>query len=533
MANDNKKSRADDIFDVLQEYGGDNSQSSSSAPETINDNANGINPAGKSGADDEYFDELIGILSKNNEPVAEEQPEETSCEIDCNEELPDSIFAHLSDDVCERAMPLGSENESHFTEEPTSEEEEEEEVPEENQKGKKKKKPAGPVKRILQKISFIPKTIIYIALVLVVSAYLSYSIITIGNDIFAFVTDEGEVTIHLEDGMNDKDVAKLLKDNGIIEYGWVYEFYMQYRSDGDSASEYIPGEHTIDLSDNYSQIIHKLTVNSKTREIVRITIPEGFTVNEIIDELVSKGIGTKEGYVDAINNYPYKWEFVKRLDEMGYSEDRIYRLEGYLYPDTYEFYTDTNEVYIINKMLSAFDQRFWSEFTHKNSEGVSYEDLMLKQYNMTFDDIVTLASIVQSEGKKLEDFYAISDVFHNRLSHPQTYPKLESDATIQYVLPERETDSSQINVSYDSPYNTYLHKGLTPGAISNPGLDSLFAAMFPSKARNQNGYEITAYFFVSNDAGKTYYAEGPGGHQNNVAKAKKDNEAIKNGTYTG
>jgi UPF0755 protein len=133
----------------------------------------------------------------------------------------------------------------------------------------------------------------------------------------------------------------------------------------------------------------------------------------------------------------------------------------------------------------------------------------------------------------LEDFYAISDVFHNRLNNPNTYPKLESDATIQYVLPERETDSSQINISYDSPYNTYLHDGLTPGAICNPGLDALFASMFPTKAKNRNGYEITAYFFVSNDAGKTYYSDGPNGHNNNKEQVKRDNEAIKNGTYTG
>lgn len=528
MANDNNKSRADELFDVLQGFDSPESENS-------DDNNVGTDPAFTSEDEkDRYFDELLDILSQ---PKQEEEPEDVSdepsgCPINCDNEIPDSIFSHLSDDVCERTMPIGSENESHFTEEETEEQPEEEVSPAEEEKPEKK----GFWKtlwKILKKISLVPKAVIYIVIVLLLSAYLSYTIITVGNDVFAFVTEEGAVTLFIEEDMSDKEVAKLLKENGIIEYEWVYEIYMKYRGDGDGASEYIPGEHTVDLSDNYSQIIHKLTINSKTREVVRVTIPEGFTVDEIINELVSKGVGTKEAYVEAINNYPYSWEFVKRLDENGYPESRIYRLEGYLYPDTYEFYTDTDEVYVINKMLAAFDNRFWSEFTHKNSEGVSYEDLMMTQYKMTFDDIVTLASLVQAEGKQLEDFYAISDVFHNRLNNPRTYPKLESDATIQYVLPERETDSSQINLSFDSPYNTYLHDGLTPGAICNPGLDALFASMFPAKAKNINGHEITAYFFVSNDAGKTYYADGPNGHNNNVARAKADNEAIKNGTYTG
>ena len=519
MADENKKSRADDLFDMLQDL--DSAKSQADADE------NGKSSDLESKQEkDKYFDELLDILSQ---PKQEEAYEPVSrCEVSCEDEIPNSIFSHLSDDVCERAMPVGSENDSHFTEH-----EDEVEQPEEVKEEPQKKSFLNSVWRFFKKISLVPKAVVYIVLVLLVSAYLSYTIITVGNDIFALVTDEGEVTVFIEEDMTDKDVAKLLKEHEIIEHPWVYEIYMKYRGDGDSTNEYIPGEHTLDLSDNYSQIIHKLTISSKSRDIVRVTIPEGFTVDEIIDELVGKGVGTREDYVEAINNYPYKWDFVKRLDEMGYSEDRIYRLEGYLYPDTYEFYTDTDEVYVVNKMLAAFNNRFWSEYTRKNSEGVSYEDLMLTQYKMTFDDIITFASLVQAEGKKLEDFYAISDVFHNRLNNPRTYPKLESDATIQYVLPERESDSSQINLSFESPYNTYLYDGLTPGAICNPGLDALFASMFPSKAKNRNGYEITAYFFVSNDAGKTYYAEGPNGHNNNVAQVKKDNEAIKNGTYTG
>ena len=150
---------------------------------------------------------------------------------------------------------------------------------------------------------------------------------------------------------------------------------------------------------------------------------------------------------------------------------------------------------------------------------------------MDFDDIVVLASMVQAEGKTAEDFEYISYVFHNRLSHSGSFPKLESDATIQYALEVRETDSSKIDVSYETPYNTYLYDGLPPGAICNPGLDAFTAAMFPSAPLNEKDKAIDAYFFVSNNAGKTYYASSRSGHEKNKAQVAKDNEAIESSTY--
>lgn len=147
---------------------------------------------------------------------------------------------------------------------------------------------------------------------------------------------------------------------------------------------------------------------------------------------------------------------------------------------------------------------------------------------MSFDDLVTLASMIQSEGGTVEDFEYISSVFHNRLANKQNFPKLESDATIQYVLPERIKDSTQLDVSYDSPYNTYLYDGLPPGAISNPGTDALMAAVFPVSPMNGR-----AYFFVSNNAGKTYYAQTLAAHNKNVARVKKENAEIEAGTYVG
>lgn len=531
MADKEKRSRADDLFEILNEFNDDASVPEKEAPESPESEAS----AGR-------VDEILEILSAGKEssaPTAEPEPEP---------EIPVAIFSHLSeesDDVSVPAQDGGlhiAEAPPHFTghfadddgsivappieEEPVEEDEEGEEGEE-----KEERSAWYIIKKIFQTVAILPKAAIYIILILIVSAYLSYYIITIGNDVFALVSDTREVTLTIEEGATHETVAQMLVDNGIIEYGWVYEIYMEYRGGGDSENNYTPGEYTLNANYNYSQIITALTASHVKREVVRVTIPEGFTIDQIIDLLVENGVGQREDYIEAINNYPYKWDFVKRLEETGYSEHRKYRLEGYLYPDTYDFYTTESEVYVINKMLNAFNDKFWKDFTRKNKDGVSYESTMLDKYKMNFDDIIVLASMVQSEGGTVDDFYAISYVFHNRLSHPSSFPKLESDATIQYVLPERISDSTQLDPNYESPYNTYLYDGLPPGAISSPGRDALSAALFPAPPQSSSGKDIDAYFFVSNDAGKTYYASGKSGHEKNVAQVKRDNEAIKNGTY--
>ncbi|MBE6692125.1 MAG: endolytic transglycosylase MltG [Ruminococcaceae bacterium] len=556
---ENKNNGRADLFEILNEVHNENSaDSSKNAPED-----------GTRFESESHVEELLKILSSRgaedvsadaveeakenpslspNQERTETPAEETTAmsEEETTEEaekieIPAALFGHLSNenDETSEASTLSdtdnhisaeSEISHHFTDEtepapplPTDDDDEDDE--EEDTKVKK-------VGRFFRGMSFIPKAVIYIVLVLVASAYLSYYIITIGNDVFALVTDSREVTLVIEEGATNETVAKLLEEKGVIKYGWVYNLYMKYRGDGDSEDEYIAGEHTLNQSFNYAQIITSLTTKNIQREIKRITIPEGFTVEQIITLLVDNGIGERNDYIEAINNYPYKWDFVQQLTEMGYSEDRIYRLEGYLYPDTYEFSTTEDEVYVINKMLNAFNDKFWREFIEIDDSGFSHQAHVLKEYGMTFDDVITFASIVQSEGGTETDFYYISYVFHNRLSHPYSFPKLESDATIQYVLPER-VDSTELNIHYDSPYNTYDHNGLPPGAISNPGSDALNAVLYPEAPKNSNDREIDAYYFVANNAGKTYYAHNKDGHEANKRQAKADNEAIKAGTYAG
>ena len=517
----NNANHSDELRKILEEYG-------------AADGGTADVPAREPEGDG--IDDAISIISSGREDTGKsaisyadikESGEESEDAVP--DEVPESLFSHLSDEGA-AVHPDGSPANPHFTESftPVEAPAEAESTEGDGSRRESGLKKAG---RIFQKLSLLPKVVIYIAVVLAVSAYLSYYIISIANDVFAFVSTDREVRIEIAEGATDEEVAKLLEDSGLIEYGWVYKLYMRYRGSGDSSTEYIAGEHTLNSNYNYSQIITALTTKTVKREVVRITIPEGYTVDQMIDLFVSKGLGEKEKFIAAINEYPYKHEFVQLLTEKGYPETRKYRLEGYLFPDTYDFYNTASEVFIVNTLLNNFNNRFWKDYVKEDGNGESYRDMMLNSYGMDFDDIVILASMVQAEGKTAEDFEYISYVFHNRLSHSGSFPKLESDATIQYALEVRETDSSKIDVSYETPYNTYLYDGLPPGAICNPGLDAFTAAMFPSAPLNEKDKAIDAYFFVSNNAGKTYYASSRSGHEKNKAQVAKDNEAIESSTY--
>ena len=394
-------------------------------------------------------------------------------------------------------------------------------------------------------------------------------IIPMANDVFAFTKSGGEVTLELASGMTTEQVAKTLEEKGIIEEEKVFKFYVKYKYDesveldkenlvgslfhlgsefvktmffgGDIDPEYeieyLAGTHTLSAGMNYDQIIQTLTSTVYTREEVTVTIPEGYTVDQIISLLVSNGIGTREGYIYAINEYPYKHEFVQLLNEQGSKEGRYYRLEGYLYPDTYLFYKDASEVEVINKMLNGFSSRVWTEYytTYKPA---------CEQYGFTFDEMISFASIVQAEGKSFSDFENVSQVFHNRFNS-DSFDKLESCATIQYAMDcdniknglpvNRKPVLSDEDTRYETPYNTYQHQGLTPGAICNPGLDAIEAALYPDmSAEIKEKFGITtAYYFNSDMAGNMYYAQTPYQHSVNKQKADAVNQQIENGTYTG
>lgn len=222
---------------------------------------------------------------------------------------------------------------------------------------------------------------------------------------------------------------------------------------------------------NYDELL--MTFKEKiVREIVRLTIPEGYTVDEIIDLFLENGIGgTREDWIAAVNDLELysNFAFVQALIG-NTSSDRTYALEGYLFPDTYDFYTDAKASQIIYKLLNRFNNIFKDEFYTRSAE-----------LGYTVDEIITLASMIEKETRLYNEFELVSSVFHNRLHNAATYPCLESDATIMYAI-QHDTGSRKEqllheDLSYNSPYNTYTHQGLPPAL-------SPTRAIKPSPARS-------------------------------------------------
>lgn len=347
----------------------------------------------------------------------------------------------------------------------------------------------------------IIKAVVYIVSVLVVSIGTSLFIILVGNDVYAFVKSEDVVEVTVPEGADIDDIASILSDSGIIKYPKIFKWYAGHNNDD---GKFIAGKYSVASNLDYEDLLasFKEQIDEGT---TWVTIPEGYTTDEIIALMVENGIGTKEGYIDAINNYPFDYWFVHEIDGTDWqSSGRFYRLDGYLFPDTYEFYNKSSERAVIEKLLARFSVIY----------GKKYREAA-ETMGMTTDEIVTIASMIEKEAGKAADYHLVSSVFHNRLKS-EWYPKLESDATALYAIHhdtgERPTDVTGEHMEYETPYNTYLYDGLPPGPIANPSASSLNAALTPE----ETGY----YYFVSYGV-ETYFSRTKEEHDGYIAMIKQ------------
>lgn len=344
-------------------------------------------------------------------------------------------------------------------------------------------------------IMSLVKAVVYIIAIIVVSVGVSLFVINTANDVFKFVVDEKIVTVQIPEYATIDDVTEALHDAGAIKYKWAFKMWSELK---DSGAAFIPGTYEVSTSLNYDYLRASFKANKNKYTEVRITIREGYTVDEIIDLFVGQGIGTREGFIDAIQNYDFDYRFLEGLEV---SEDRIYRLEGYLFPDTYYFYKESSEVTILKKMLDNFNNKFVEEYYAR-----------CQQLGITVDEAIILASMLEKETRYADELGAVSSVFHNRLNNPGSFPYLNSDATIMYAMQHdlggRPDSMTGDDTDYETPYNTYTYKGLPPGPIANPGLNAIKYALYP----NSTNY----YWFVSDSSGRTLFATTEREHLANI-----------------
>lgn len=348
----------------------------------------------------------------------------------------------------------------------------------------------------LQKLTFVLASIIIFVVIFSVGTFFSLkNIVDIGDDVQTSQikienTSPDAVQVEIPMGSDTKDIAKILKSGGLIDNPQIFKVVSKLNGyDG----KYQAGTHILKKGLELKSIMEILI--SKP-ESVKITIPEGLTYKQIVKKFVAKGIAIEDKFDYAMKYDKYDYDFIKQIKN---TNNREFILEGYLFPDTYEFAMNPGEKEIINIMLKNFDSKLTKEHYKRAQE-----------LGMSMDQIITLASIIEREVSSSSDRRLVSAVFHKRLKSNQPYlQKLQSCATLQYIFLNKEGKVHE-QISYndtmvEDAYNTYLHAGLPPGPICSPGMDSINAALYPD--------EDTDYmFFIATGDGTTKFTKSYSEH---------------------
>jgi len=263
-------------------------------------------------------------------------------------------------------------------------------------------------------------------------------------------------------------VAKQLKGAGIIEYEFLFKAFSAI-SDADEKLD--PGTYELSTIFDYRALVKKMTAGSPSQVTTKLTFPEGYTMEQIFSLLEENDICSKEELYETAANSKFSYTFI---DDEKLGDPK--RLEGFLFPDTYEFYEGERPYSVISKFLYNFYYRFTAEMIDK-----------AERKGLTVSQLVSVASLIEKEAGNDEDRYNISSVIYNRIGRGMP---LQIDAAIQYILPERVPVLLDEHLQIDSPYNTYMYPGLTPTPIANPGMASIKAALDPKS---------TSYLFYALD----------------------------------
>jgi len=297
-------------------------------------------------------------------------------------------------------------------------------------------------------------------------------------------TGNGE-KITITQGTTVEQLAQELQDRNLIRSAWVFRFLARSRQ---TDFKLDVGDYRLTPTMSPAEIINDLLKGPKFTDSNRVTIPEGYTTEQILALLVQKGIGSKEEFTKVITEDTFPYPFL-----IG-APAGIHRLEGYLFPNTYYINKNTSP----HAVIDLFLQQFAKELTPE----VQKQLVTLK---LTTSQWVTLGSLVEKEAVKESDRPLIASVVMNRL---KINKPLQIDATIQFLLSTPKPKLYNKDLQIPSPYNTYLHLGLPPGPIANPGHASLQAALHPA--------QTDFLYYVAKKDGYHVFAKTYAEHLNNV-----------------
>ncbi|MCI8304307.1 MAG: endolytic transglycosylase MltG [Lawsonibacter sp.] len=332
--------------------------------------------------------------------------------------------------------------------------------------------------------------LLYVTAVIGVSILLACVGWVAAGDVLALNKEAKEVIFTVSPDEKFDSIVDRLKDEGLVEYKLLFNIFASITKGRDKVTA---GTYTLNTDMDYRALLSSMRANSSNRAEVRVSIPEGYNFDQICKLLEEKGVvSSAEELREAAANHDYAFSFLQDIPLGDYR-----RLEGFLMPSTYDFYMPHNAVYALNKLLVHFANQMSDELMAQ-----------VEASGYSLREILTIASLIERETTG-EDRAEISAVIHNRLNNPDagTQGYLQIDATLVYLNGGKEPTAADREI--DSPYNTYKYKGLPPGPIANPGMESILAALNPASSKDYYyalGDDNVHHFFRTYDQLQSFLA---------------------------
>ena len=351
--------------------------------------------------------------------------------------------------------------------------------------------------------------LVYSAAVLSISILLSYYLIVGVNDMFALVKDETDIVVDVPKGADLNEVTRILDDNDVVEYPFFFKTYARFSK---KSTGFKAGTFTINSKSDYNQILQKLRRPAGAdKSTITVTIPEGLNVQQIAQIMEDNSVCDAENFLKSAQEVKFTQKFMSKVDTKN--KKRTYKVEGFLFPDTYNFYLNEGSVNAINRLLNEYERHWTADY-----------ETQAKKIGMSMDEVITLASVVEREASKSDQRMIIASVFYNRLygrNKDGINHRLQSDATRWYPYATKKELLASDKLTQEEKddwinnnkgvCDTYRVKGLPPSPICNPSIDSIEAVLYHDKTNY--------YYFCSDAKGNFYAAATLGEHSRNLKKA--------------
>ncbi len=318
------------------------------------------------------------------------------------------------------------------------------------------------------------------------------------NDMLAMNrSEENKVTVDIPENPTLSDVSKALWSKGVIKEENFFNFYAIITKNAD---DFTQGTFEMKTNMDYEAIVNYLQSMSNRTDTIKVTVTEGMNVREIARMLVNKDvIPNAEGFLKLCksNYFDEDYEFIKNIKN---ADKRYYKLEGYLFPDTYECYHNEDPKLTITRMLNDYESRIYENQNVEGYKKAINVKKLSKESKYSLQQILTMASIIQAEAANKSDMYKISSILHNRLEANINVGvrKLSLDSTKYYPYRSKKAVPKALRKTFKSKYDTYNFLGLPPGPICNPGMEAIMAAIYPD--------DTDYLYFCHAKDGTPYYA---------------------------